>query len=465
MVHMMILLLLPLLLFEPSRGEAKRLAVDTPPSWSEEFEANQIDPTKWTTSSHLGGFNGEFHFYTGDASNRSNNIVVKEGKLFIRPDLTANYKPDGLRPLGWDAVLGCGSDNPRDVKGRKKNDACLCKKNKNGTYCHEVRAVRCTEGNVESSMCYARSGECVRSSSSSSSSACDAFTVIPPVTSALLRTNRSFAFGRVEIRAKIPKGDWLWPAIWMLSETDDFGPWPRSGEIDIMESRGNEANACGPLQGRNGFGSTVHFGPDAQHNGFLHAHTEGGRWKGTGRRGDLSDDFHVYGMEWNRDGLFTYVDKPEHKILVLDFKRENFWSRGSRWETQCLTRTMNGTCTAYAPRMPAWTKSEEKSGVVENPYTSEGGTRNVSNATPFDRPFYIQLNLAVGGLGGFFHDRPLCPNKPWSNTEAYPLGSFVSAFDQWWPTWGGSLDDTASGPGDDASFVVDWVRYWENQGT
>jgi beta-glucanase (GH16 family) len=66
--------------------------------------------------------------------------------------------------------------------------------------------------------------------------------IINPVTSARVRTAESFSFkyGRVEVKAKIPKGDWLWPAIWLLPQRNEYGSWPLSSEIDIMESRGND---------------------------------------------------------------------------------------------------------------------------------------------------------------------------------------------------------------------------------
>ena len=92
----------------------------------------------------------------------------------------------------------------------------------------------------------------------------DGGNIINPVSSARLRTAHSFAFtyGKVEVRAKLPEGDWLWPAIWMLPLKQgnffwifqdlsvfeifpffcmkkEYGLWPTSGEIDIMESRGN----------------------------------------------------------------------------------------------------------------------------------------------------------------------------------------------------------------------------------
>lgn len=49
-------------------------------------------------------------------------------------------------------------------------------------------------------------------------------------------------FGKVEVVAKMPQGDWLWPAIWMMPENSTYGDWPRSGEIDIAESRGNHGD-------------------------------------------------------------------------------------------------------------------------------------------------------------------------------------------------------------------------------
>ncbi|KAJ7262548.1 concanavalin A-like lectin/glucanase domain-containing protein [Mycena rebaudengoi] len=53
------------------------------------------------------------------------------------------------------------------------------------------------------------------------------------------RRSASIKFGRVEIRAELPTGDWPWPALWMLPVEDVYGGRPLSGEIDIMEARGN----------------------------------------------------------------------------------------------------------------------------------------------------------------------------------------------------------------------------------
>ena len=53
--------------------------------------------------------------------------------------------------------------------------------------------------------------------------------------------------------------DWLWPAVWMLPEQNTYGGWPSSGEIDILESRGNDPSY--PAQGSNYVRSTLNYGP------------------------------------------------------------------------------------------------------------------------------------------------------------------------------------------------------------
>ncbi|KAJ7479683.1 hypothetical protein FB451DRAFT_1365419 [Mycena latifolia] len=110
--------------------------------------------------------------------------------------------------------------------------------------------------------------------------------ILPPVMSARISTRRSarVKFGRVEMRAKLPMGDWLWPAIWMLPVDETYGGWPLSGaysslsfllpsfssfpprslalplcEIDIMEARENGPSY--PKQGINYVRSSLNWGP------------------------------------------------------------------------------------------------------------------------------------------------------------------------------------------------------------
>jgi beta-glucanase (GH16 family) len=59
--------------------------------------------------------------------------------------------------------------------------------------------------------------------------------VINPVRSARLTTksSKSIKYGKIEVTARMPKGDWIWPAIWMMPTDSKYGVWPKSGEIDV----------------------------------------------------------------------------------------------------------------------------------------------------------------------------------------------------------------------------------------
>ena len=99
-----------------------------------------------------------------------------------------------------------------------------------------------------------------------------------------------FMYGKVVVRAKVPEGQGLWPAVWMMP-TDErlYGSWPKCGEIDIMEVLGNQPNIA--------YG-TIHYGnPHAQQQGIY-----------TLASGSLADDFHDYSVEWEPGEIIYYVD-------------------------------------------------------------------------------------------------------------------------------------------------------------
>ena len=161
-------------------------------------------------------------------------------------------------------------------------------------------------------------------------------------TSARIHTRDRFAFkyGRIEARIRLPGGQGLWPAFWLLPQDDVYGAWAASGEIDIME-----AVNLGASGGNSVFG-TIHYG---------------GEWPDNVSAGteyvvptDASGEFHTYALEWDPTEMRWYVDD----IL---YAMQNSWS----------------TTTSPFP-------------------------------APFDQPFYILLNVAVGG------DFPGNPN---SSTE------------------------------------------------
>jgi beta-glucanase (GH16 family) len=145
--------------------------------------------------------------------------------------------------------------------------------------------------------------------------------IINPIMSARLRTVNSFNFkyGRVEVRAQMPKGDWIWPAIWMLPTDQAYGSWPTSGEIDILESRGNDVSCSG---GSNTFGSTLHWGPAWNNDPYYLTHGEYTHFE------SLGNAMHTYGLVWTPTRLFTYIDDESNVVLDVDMSSESFWQRG-----------------------------------------------------------------------------------------------------------------------------------------
>ena len=147
-------------------------------------------------------------------------------------------------------------------------------------------------------------------------------------TSARLLTKNKFSrtYGRFEARIKVPYGQGIWPAFWMLGANIDTARWPNCGEIDIMENIGKEPSIVhGTLHGPGYSGG----------NGISAAYTLPG-----GRK--FSDDFHTFAVEWEPNVMRFYVDGRLHK-----------------------TRTP-----ADLPSGASWV---------------------------FDHPFFIILNVAVGG--------------------------------------------------------------------
>ncbi|WP_303312736.1 glycoside hydrolase family 16 protein [Hymenobacter sp. BT730] len=116
-----------------------------------------------------------------------------------------------------------------------------------------------------------------------------------PYTSARLITKgkQSFTFGRIDVRAKLPKGKGVWPAIWMLGSNIDQVSWPACGEIDIMELRGSQPGKVL---------STMHFGTS----------TADHRYKSSPEQvlasGTYADDFHIYSVVRSKDQIRVFLD-------------------------------------------------------------------------------------------------------------------------------------------------------------
>jgi len=153
--------------------------------------------------------------------------------------------------------------------------------------------------------------------------------ITQPYTSARLKTQGIFAqsYGRFEARIKIPKGQGIWPAFWLLGEDVNKVDWPKCGEIDIMENIGREPGINhGSLHGS----STVAPTSDLTGTTILPIGQS------------LSDDFHLYAIEWEPSLVRFYLDDHNYATLT-----QSQWPAGGQWV--------------------------------------------------FDHPFFIILNVAVGG--------------------------------------------------------------------
>ncbi|HSR87804.1 MAG TPA: glycoside hydrolase family 16 protein, partial [Pontiella sp.] len=127
-------------------------------------------------------------------------------------------------------------------------------------------------------------------------------------TSARLRTlnKGDWTYGRFEARMKLPYGQGLWPAFWMLPTDWVYGGWAASGEIDIMEIVGHQPNI---LHG------TIHYHGEWPDNWY-----SGGSY--TLPTGDFSDDFHVFAVEWEYGEIRWYVDG-------IHYHTETWWDSTS----------------------------------------------------------------------------------------------------------------------------------------
>lgn len=129
--------------------------------------------------------------------------------------------------------------------------------------------------------------------------------IINPIRSTRIDTRSSFGFvyGELEIRAKMPAGDWLWPALWLMPFQSVYGGWPRSGEIDLLELRGNRNLFSGPLNvGVEHAGSTMHFGPNWNFNGWPTSHFNRNQVPG------YDANFHNYRLRWTQNQIQFFYD-------------------------------------------------------------------------------------------------------------------------------------------------------------
>ncbi|WP_083262419.1 glycoside hydrolase family 16 protein [Roseivirga sp. 4D4] len=116
----------------------------------------------------------------------------------------------------------------------------------------------------------------------------------------ITRGKEDFQYGRIDIRAALPEGQGIWPALWMLGSNFNSVGWPASGEIDIMEMVGGSGR-------ENTVHGTVHWQHDGQHANF------GGDV--TLPSGTFHDEFHVFSIVWTSSRITWYMDNQEYHAI------------------------------------------------------------------------------------------------------------------------------------------------------
>lgn len=176
-------------------------------------------------------------------------------------------------------------------------------------------------------------------------------------------------YGRFEFRAQMPSGKGVWPALWMLPHDETYGGWAASGEIDIVEIRGHEPKKVL---------GTLHYG---------------GRWPANDSSsrefnflGDEdSTGFHTYELEWEPGEIRWSIDGKTYAT-------QNFW-----WSTD---------------RVEAGKGQRPRTDAEAKPWPA-----------PFDQPFYLVMNVAVGGR---FPGKP----EPATKFPAEMVVDYVRVYDR-----------------------------------
>ncbi|HEX6961960.1 MAG TPA: family 16 glycosylhydrolase [Lacipirellula sp.] len=123
-----------------------------------------------------------------------------------------------------------------------------------------------------------------------------------PYRSGRVHSNFTKKYGRWEVRADLPTSKGMWPAIWLLPDTQQY-PWPSGGEIDIMENRGQQPQLTS---------SAYHWGASWRDHQFRFSEQTMARF---GQPVDFHDGFHTYSVEWDATKVRFFVDDVHHWTL------------------------------------------------------------------------------------------------------------------------------------------------------
>ncbi|KAE8737378.1 Gram-negative binding protein, partial [Frankliniella occidentalis] len=202
--------------------------------------------------------------------------------------------------------------------------------------------------------------------------------ILPPIVASRINTKNSFSFkyGTIEMRARLPRGDWIYPELWLSSSREEYGPGLASGRVILAMARGNR-RLTGPAPDHSDLSGRVMVAGALAGN--INEGSATAKRKIFAKKSDLglwTEQFHNYTLLWTPDTLAFSVDgveigvaRPEDVGGLLHGDGDA-WARGSR-------------------------------------------------IAPFDKEFYLSLGLAVGGIHAF-PDGCKSGNheKPWKNSGA-----------------------------------------------
>ncbi|XP_044766626.1 beta-1,3-glucan-binding protein-like isoform X2 [Coccinella septempunctata] len=207
------------------------------------------------------------------------------------------------------------------------------------------------------------------------------YIIRPPVASALITTKDSFSFqyGKIEVKAKLPKGDWIYPELYLNPKREEYGGNYQSGQIRIAFLPGNSE-----------FSKVVY-------GGCILGESNSGRSYGmkTFRRtSSWSNGFHRFAVEWSNekitlsvnDNIYGHIYPPQGGFASLD----------SQLNLEGCERWRNSN----------------------------------SEIAPFDKEMYIAVGVGVGGYN--FPDQDM---KPWSNDDPKRQKKFYRKKSEWYSTW------------------------------
>ncbi|KAG5881370.1 hypothetical protein JTB14_005197 [Gonioctena quinquepunctata] len=205
--------------------------------------------------------------------------------------------------------------------------------------------------------------------------------LLPPVVSAQVtsRNKFSFKYGKIEVRAKLPKGDWIYPELYLNPLNEIYGPHYESGQIRIAFSPGN-LNQNHVLHG----GVVLGSNPSAR--------TYGDR---TNERRDYwSDDFHTFSVEWKPTSISMGVDNMTYGTIYPP------------------TKGFSDLGTFLKIHSERW-----KSGTP---------------LAPFDQEMFITIGV---GVGGDSFEETNDGTKPWRSRQRNMVKNFYDAKNAWKSTW------------------------------